>query len=686
MKKFKVSNFRLFNSDGCVVEFKPVTIFTGPNSSGKSSFVKAMVLMRNYLHSVREGDAMNPAVAQLDFTPSNLHLSNFDDAICSSCEKNDSIKFVIESTSNFAPCIFDVEYSFTSSPYSKTKGELESIKVFREGELLCEAKSERGCLSFTFSDLKGTLLELFLMYLKWFLSQESKQESSDHGSNGDTTWDHSKYKGAPILDVDKMIPDLAHAVKKYEETRIFFYFPLLERLSLMSKTEVVNALLDSKCVEDFISFADDVDIIAMRDSIVSEFSSSPFESFVDFYRSREDDALKEVIVNDLCLNRFERLNHYKYDRFGNEIPNENYIRDQLEDILNAYFVTFHNGGYNECENKGSFVNLCRYLHIWQSSITPDSDCYIRRKLWCNTWGFNAHHKITKQYEKFISTLIFQLLTSGSLENLKVVGNSFTPIQRLYSNDDKSSLAQSIIRFREFSRTIALRKPQRVREEQDSFEQFMEDLRTITYMPGSFCNKWLKKLGIASRLIIEDEPDGLGFKLYITDINKKRKVSLADQGHGITQIVSILLQIECEIMRQEIESCDRPELHSSINGNLNSTGSLLVIEEPEVSLHPSMQSKLALLFEDASHYGIRFIIETHSEYLVRRTQAFVANLKTEDEYRNNPFVVYYFNGDGTAYDLQYYRSGRFVNNFGTGFFDEAGKSSIEVLKRERGTVK
>ena len=39
-------------------------------------------------------------------------------------------------------------------------------------------------------------------------------------------------------------------------------------------------------------------------------------------------------------------------------------------------------------------------------------------------------------------------------------------------------------------------------------------------------------------------------------------------------------------------------------------------------------------------------------------------------------------NGKAYDMEYQLSGRFKNPFGTGFFDEAGKSSIEILRKER----
>ncbi len=47
---------------------------------------------------------------------------------------------------------------------------------------------------------------------------------------------------------------------------------------------------------------------------------------------------------------------------------------------------------------------------------------------------------------------------------------------------------------------------------------------------------------------------------------------------------------------------------------------VIIEEPELNLHPALQSKLADLFLDVHQmWGIDFLIETHSEYILRRSQ-------------------------------------------------------------------
>ena len=115
--------------------------------------------------------------------------------------------------------------------------------------------------------------------------------------------------------------------------------------------------------------------------------------------------------------------------------------------------------------------------------------------------------------------------------------------------------------------------------------------------------------------------------------------------------------------------------------------LILIEEPEQNLHPKMQSLLAdLFFEMNNKYGCRFIVETHSEYLIRKTQVIVAEMDYKDEEEmmaNNPFKVYFFEMDAIdgVRNMQYFISGAFKDKFGEGFFDEAAKSDMTIIKKE-----
>lgn len=181
--------------------------------------------------------------------------------------------------------------------------------------------------------------------------------------------------------------------------------------------------------------------------------------------------------------------------------------------------------------------------------------------------------------------------------------------------------------------------------------------------------------------VDDE--GLGFKLLIDKGTYEE--SLADMGHGTTQMVSILLLIETAIMESRILALERKDQEEGYQVVSSLPPAILVIEEPEVSMHPDYQSKLTSLFEDAAmNYGvdINFVIETHSEYLVRKSQAIVAGY-SDEQFDKNPFAVYYFTKDGQAYSLGYTKSGRFLKPFGEGFFDEAARLNYQVLKKEHG---
>ena len=98
MKTFKASNFRLFGKDGVEVDFKPITSLTGANSSGKSSFVKAMVLVKNYIEAVRKEGLDYPASVQLDFTDPSLKLSGYKEALNNKSGKNGIFSFSMHSS------------------------------------------------------------------------------------------------------------------------------------------------------------------------------------------------------------------------------------------------------------------------------------------------------------------------------------------------------------------------------------------------------------------------------------------------------------------------------------------------------------------------------------------------------------------------------------------------------------
>lgn len=174
--------------------------------------------------------------------------------------------------------------------------------------------------------------------------------------------------------------------------------------------------------------------------------------------------------------------------------------------------------------------------------------------------------------------------------------------------------------------------------------------------------------------VDYEINSVGGEAHIVKIVSKdgEKVNLADKGMGSIQLMILLFRLATKMS----------ELRLGLRNSRN--GTTIIVEEPEQNLHPMLQSKLADLFYNLNQeYGFKFIIETHSEYLIRKTQVIVGdNFKTEEDLKKNPFKVYYFPADGIPYDMGYTTSGLFKEKFGDGFINEAGRLHMTVLKNSK----
>ena len=191
----------------------------------------------------------------------------------------------------------------------------------------------------------------------------------------------------------------------------------------------------------------------------------------------------------------------------------------------------------------------------------------------------------------------------------------------------------------------------------------------------FIKKWMGTDGFCMGYDYEIEGvlgSAFGIKIKTSEREDGKYVQLADMGMGSIQMMILLFKLATFISKYKGRTV-KPTI---------------VIEEPEQNLHPKIQSLLADLFAELnSKYGFKFIVETHSEYLVRKTQAIIANKNYEDETvlkENNPFVVYYFDGkdeNQSYYPMEYEISGAFRNKFGEGFFDEASRWDMTIIRKE-----
>ena len=119
------------------------------------------------------------------------------------------------------------------------------------------------------------------------------------------------------------------------------------------------------------------------------------------------------------------------------------------------------------------------------------------------------------------------------------------------------------------------------------------------------NAWLKNFGLSVN--VEE------FKEVIHHLKVSQNglsLDITDVGFGISQVLPIIIQ-----------------------GFLSRDRSLTIVEQPEIHLHPRMQADLADLFIDMVrvHRDKAILIETHSEYLLRRLRRRISEgiIRSED---------------------------------------------------------
>lgn len=251
-------------------------------------------------------------------------------------------------------------------------------------------------------------------------------------------------------------------------------------------------------------------------------------------------------------------------------------------------------------------------------------------------------------DTFANLVNNEVVSPVCFRNVNYIDSSSATIKRVYTTEDVDKMC------------LALRNLY------DRVEKTR--LETGLNMPYYFINRWIKRFGIGDKISIEGSEEGVGIMLYLIKDEKKRL--LADEGYGVTQLVSLLLNIENQI----------PDDPSYLNAGF--PPSYICVEEPENHLHPKYQSLLADMFVEAyREYNIHFIIETHSEYLIRKLQVMVAD--KENKLTSNEVSINYVDKDedGISHNRQIkiQEDGFLSDSFGEGFFDEATERSLDLLR-------
>lgn len=162
------------------------------------------------------------------------------------------------------------------------------------------------------------------------------------------------------------------------------------------------------------------------------------------------------------------------------------------------------------------------------------------------------------------------------------------------------------------RTYVLRTADQRRYAREGLEGWHEFLRDrVDAAQSEAIVKWMEKLGLASRIVVQADKDGQPvIRSCVLFDDKVEGINVKEVGFGASQVL--------------------PVIAAAV---LSRPNAFVIIEQPELHLHPHSQAQLADLFIDCIATQ-RFLLETHSEHFLLRFQRRVAETTIQSSQPTN----------------------------------------------------
>ncbi|WCL82052.1 AAA family ATPase [Saprospira sp. CCB-QB6] len=562
---FGIKNFRVFDDkEGFLEELAPITLITGANNSGKSSILKALIMLEDSINKYRES-----SVFDLEFSGDRHFLGDINNVLFEKTDHGVTISLPFP--------FLSIKSLFTSLTFSKTNAyqatlskisihdKLEDVEVFsaeykkvdkEESEADWEVnKAEYDNDRQTYDHFIGFLEGYIHWNIDWKYFQENLTIISDF---------YTKYR--------------EHWTEDYDKKSMFSWGVDIFDLFLSDKFDSKQEQLDA-----------------------NRFN---LKSLMQFLKKKECvDDLKTIIDGTLSKEKSGVISVRTKD---------------FEPMLEA-----------PTEGKILFFYLRKIIN---SEFTLDVDSDMSSNL-----ILDAFDKAWSEIFSLFKRSVYLSANRGDTS-------------RIYF-ETNSSFRQTLL----------------------DYDRYVESNRFSLFEP--FIEKWLREFDIADSLFIKSSAK-YGYSRVEVVYKDGTKRDLIDFGYGVMNLIIIFIQIEVLAVK-------------NYNFQDNYQPSIFFLEEPETNLHPKWQSLLAEVFWEASQkFNIQFLIETHSEYLIRRFQTLVVKDKGSSE---NVKILYLRNPKHKAQGKKQVESIAIEKDgsidygaFDSGFFDEHDNLELSLLNIQRET--
>ena len=687
-------NFRVFK-DMTEFDFAPITILTGANSSGKSTIIKGIKMMEQFLDQDKlyNGPRGFWEFPLLEFKSSELKiLGAFMDII------NDPQKeFILMSFKGMHEYFGNYRFIFKYVKNGNIKGgRLQNVSLYINDsqkpiiEFKCdtsrwECKANYVWLAEALKDFFFTLERSEdLAKIYYPLAEEFIQKLSLECYNEDGSRKEGKMADPYRVYARGFIPDI---MNEFADILTEKEFDFNEFVNLRTK---LKFLYETKCETDFLinknsnvkNYYDywtnqktkvgDLIFIEQKlqpilSSLEENFSASGlYSKFIETYPhlSAEKDLFEDceaVFHIPFPQKAIKKIDQHILEHASTGfLPADSEMGIKIPDINNNTIArdASESSGYILFQN----INRLSYIYLDENKVPTNRGVF----------------RNIEQLNSFTTFLFSELLggTQKFFKNIEVIEANRAEMRRSYDFQvSNSPFAQFIQNF--------CQKEYRYK--------LFHVRREYKY---EIVNHWLNEFEIADSMEITINEDGDAAKIFLVKNNVKRNI--ADLGYGTTKLLPLLMYVANYAVNNgvRLNSCIRDgEYHHMPVGSPSTLDMFdepnkfpytICIEEPETNLHPMMQSKLADFFVYcAKELNIRFIIETHSDALIRKLQYLTAkgDASTSDSiiyYVGNPDVSKRAPNEEQVRKIEIKRNGQLSQPFGSGFTDEATKWIKEMF--------
>ena len=646
LKDWSVSNFkaiattRVVNEDGNIndkMAFKPLTVFCGANSSGKSSLLQSLLLLAQ---TMRHQNKDIPLILNGAFTS----LGTFDDVKTkpSDCDEV-KIRFTYDPSDRIK--FYCDEYPFNGSGFEPD--DCESIENssfsldFGQGEN--EISSELSNFELTTNFFNYTLkyskkgredIRLDSYFYVTDIEYDNKEMEENRIPSGEECYAWNHFLPKNIIISGKHI--ITMNVLKYFSIFTFirngsdlnFPFSYPDEMTKWAENLGYDFYYASRITKGVFLYLRD-DLLSGIQGIESLFDLKGFE-FKHYTQGYPIEDLKwnnnfadlPVSVQDEVIDRIKSNLHIIYDKIFNELSN-------IEELMSHIEINDSQKQKNE-----------------KQDLYED---FEDAKLCCDCFFF--YFKASKNIEKYFSEIsdFFSI-------NISYLGPLREDPKPLYPISESSYMFNVGKKGENTAAILALHG-------EDTREFPLPDwINSIKYGKEKTTLKkavieWLDYIEVVEDMNAEIKQGG--FALKVKTPGSEIPNDLTNVGVGVSQIIPIVTM--CLFAKE---------------------GSTLIIEQPELHLHPKMQTKLTDFFVAVSQSGKQCIIETHSDHIINALRYIVAKTQTpDDEKLANNVQIYFAEKDekGTLFKAIGINKYAAMSDWPEGFFDESSKTADEIIK-------